>query len=121
MDKVSKTDALDESPAAKKRLKQEQEVIALMIRLYCKGKKHERGTSSICPACQELSDYAAERLQRCPVFESRSFCQFCKVHCYRATMRTRIAEVMRYSGPKMLWHKPLYALRHLRELRKHRR
>ncbi|MDR2586889.1 MAG: nitrous oxide-stimulated promoter family protein [Coriobacteriales bacterium] len=104
-----------------RRQAREQEVIALMIRLYCKGKKHERGAASVCPACQELTEYAAERLRRCPVVESRRFCQFCTVHCYRDAMRAQITEVMRYSGPKMLWHKPLYALRHLRELHKHRR
>jgi hypothetical protein len=117
----STPDKTDGSSAAKKRLAEEQAVIALMIRLYCKGRKHERGGALVCPACQELADYAAERLRYCPVAENRSFCQFCSVHCYRAAMRTRISEVMRYSGPKMLWYKPLYALHHLRELRKHRR
>ncbi|MDR0500137.1 MAG: nitrous oxide-stimulated promoter family protein [Coriobacteriales bacterium] len=120
---------------ASKSLVQEQQAIDLMIRLYCKGNKHndehksERScgrenicnTQSLCKDCQDLRDYAIERLARCPVVETRTFCQFCKIHCYRNSMRTKITDVMRYSGPKIIFYKPLYAIRHLLELRKHKK
>jgi hypothetical protein len=53
--------------------------------------------------------------------EERTFCQFCPVHCYRPDMRERIAMVMRYAGPRMIFHKPVWAIRHIIELRRQKR
>jgi hypothetical protein len=110
---------------AKKRLAEEQQVVDLMIRLYCKGAGHLRGADSgasgLCPACQRLRDYTAERNARCPFIQTRSFCQFCKVHCYRPEMRQSIIAVMRYSGPRILFYRPILAIKHLLQLRKHLR
>ena len=35
------------------------------------------------------------------------------VHCYQPQMREQIRQVMRYSGPRMLFHHPVMAIRHL--------
>ena len=37
----------------------------------------------------------------------------CNVHCYRPDMREKIREVMRFSGPLMIFHHPMEALRYI--------
>ena len=103
-------------------LAQEQEIVDTMIEIYCKGMKHERTKGSLCVTCRELQDYTVERNKRCPFLQTKtkSFCQFCESHCYSKKNRQAIIEVMRYAGPRMLWHRPFYAIKHLREVRRHR-
>lgn len=100
----------------------QQAVIDLMIRIYCKGLKHQsQNDFELCSDCHELALYARNRNDACPLMEERTFCQFCPIHCYRPEMRERIATVMRYSGPRMILHKPVWAIRHLIELRRQKR
>ena len=53
--------------------------------------------------------------------ETKTFCSNCRVHCYRPEMRTRIREVMRFSGPRMIFHNPVAAVRHVIETRAEKR
>ena len=92
------------------RIRREQQVVEKMIRLYCR--KHE-GNAELCVACNELLQYAYARLERCPFGEEKSTCRLCPRHCYRPIMRQRMQAVMRYAGPRMLWHHPTAAIRHL--------
>ena len=97
----------------------EKEVVSLMIRLYCR-KKH--GTKEgLCPACAELDAYAKSRSDHCPFMETKTFCNNCKVHCYKPEMRERIREVMRFSGPRMIFYHPILAVSHLIESKKEAR
>jgi len=82
-----------------------------MIRLYCE--KHHAPEELLHPECQELLQYALERLDKCPFQEHKSTCETCPVHCYRPELRERIREVMRYAGPRMLFRHPVLALLHL--------
>ena len=93
-----------------KKRQREKETVSLMIRLYCR-KKH--GGRILCPACAELDAYAKMRSDKCPFMESKTFCSNCKVHCYKPDMREKIREVMRFSGPRMIFHHPIMALRHV--------
>ena len=68
---------------------------------------------SLCPQCQALLDYAHQRLERCKFGEDKPSCTRCPVHCYKPAMREQIRQVMRYSGPRMLLHDPIMAIRHL--------
>ena len=97
---------------------QEKEVVAFMIALYC-HKKH--GGKELCPDCQSLTDYAWSKSDRCPFMENKTFCTNCHVHCYEPQMRERIREVMRFSGPRMIIHRPVMAIRHLAEQRKEKK
>ena len=81
-----------------------------MIRLYCRKKE---GNSELCPECRELLDYALLRLSRCKFGEKKTSCKRCPIHCYKPDMRQRMREVMRYSGPRMLFYEPLEAIRHI--------
>lgn len=71
----------------------------------------------LCDDCQQLLAYARQRLDRCPFGEQKGTCRQCPVHCYRASMASRMRQVMRWAGPRMLLHHPLMAVRHL--LREH--
>lgn len=96
----------------------EKQIVAEMIRLYCR-KKH--GQNELCPECAQLLQYASQRSDRCPFMETKTFCSNCRVHCYKAEMREKIRTVMRFSGPRMLFHHPVLALRHLIEDQKEKR
>mgnify|MGYP001775948585 CR=1 FL=1 len=98
------------TPNDKSRIREEQATIERMIRLYCRGKE---GNAELCPACEELRRYALARLDRCPFGERKTTCRLCPIHCYKPEMRERMRAVMRYAGPRMLWHHPVAALRHL--------
>lgn len=101
------------------RREQEKQTVSLMIRLYCK-KKH--GTKkALCPDCEALTRYAMKRSDKCPFMETKTFCSNCKVHCYKPEMREKIREVMRFSGPRMIFSHPIMALRHVIESKKEKR
>lgn len=96
----------------------EKETVSLMIRLYCR-KNH--GGRPLCPDCAALDAYARGRSDRCPFMETKTFCSNCSVHCYKPEMREKIRRVMRFSGPRMLFHHPVMALRHVIESKKEKR
>lgn len=92
------------------RIKREDRTVAAMIVLYCRRHHHQHG---LCAQCQELCDYARERLAKCPFQEGKTICAKCRVHCYKPEMRERIRTVMRYSGPRMLYRHPVMAIFHM--------
>lgn len=92
------------------RLARERHTIELMIGIFCRG--HHGSTGTLCPECQELLDYAMQRLDRCPYQENKPTCARCPIHCYKPAMRDRIRRVMRYAGPRMMLYHPLLAIRH---------
>ena len=98
-----------------KKRRKEQYVVEEMIRLYCR-KNHEgyeRKTGRMCPVCQELTEYARLRSEKCPFMENKTFCSNCRIHCYKPEMREKIRQVMRFSGPRMLLYHPVLAVWHV--------
>jgi len=98
------------------KLAREEKTVSEMIRLFCRGRHKPKGRG-LCPDCTELLAYAGARLEECPFGEKKGPCSKCSIHCYSPAMRKRVIEVMRYSGPRMLLHHPILALRHLRPRR----
>lgn len=96
----------------------EKETVSLMISIYCR-KKH--GGRALCPECKALNDYARRRSDVCPFMQTKTFCSNCRVHCYNRKMREKIREVMRFSGPRMIFHHPIMAVRHVVETKKEKR
>lgn len=94
----------------------EKRIVSQMIALYCKKKHGAKG--GLCPDCAALDAYAKQRSDKCPFMETKTFCSNCKVHCYKPEMRERIRDVMRFSGPRMLLHHPVTAVRHVIETKK---
>ena len=90
----------------------EKALIPGMIRTYCHGHHGTRG-KEICADCADLTEYALFRLGKCPLKENKKFCSFCRIHCYKPDYRVKIKAVMRYSGPRMLFTHPIFAIDHV--------
>ncbi len=97
----------------------EKQVVSQMIALYCRRKHHTKG--DLCPDCAALSRYACMRSDRCPFMETKTFCSNCRVHCYQPEMREKIREVMRFSGPRMIFYHPVAAIRHVVETKREKK
>ena len=102
----------------KTKREREKETVSLMIAIYCR-KNH--GGKELCPDCAALEAYARQRSDKCPFMETKTFCSNCKVHCYKKDMREKIREVMRFSGPRMIFYHPVMAIRHVIESKKEKR
>jgi len=92
------------------RLARELTTVRKMLLLFCRH-KHSSGTD-LCNQCSALETYAAKRLANCPFGQQKPTCGSCKVHCYRPGMKDRIQEVMRFSGPRMIYRHPILAMAH---------
>lgn len=88
----------------------EQRVVGEMIFLYCK-KKHK--SKELCEECKQVLAYCERKTRNCPFMEEKTFCSNCKEHCYSPKMREKIREVMRFSGPRMILHRPLLVIKHM--------
>ena len=66
----------------------------------------------LCSDCAELKEYAYARLDKCPWGEGKPACFKCQIHCYTPEKRAMIRNVMRYSGPRMVFQKPIYFIEH---------
>jgi hypothetical protein len=91
------------------KIEKEKRISFLMIDLYYKKRKNESISK------EELKEYVELRLDKCPFQENKTFCSNCKIHCYKKDMKEQIKKVMRYSGPKMIFHHPILAIKHLIE------
>lgn len=97
----------------------EKKLIPVMIRTYCRGNhKTERKAEGVkgkelCSKCKELAEYAEFKLEKCPFKKNKGFCSFCKIHCYKPEYRAEMKAVMRYSGSRMLFSHPIFALSHV--------
>jgi hypothetical protein len=67
----------------------------------------------LCLACHNISKYALDKLAKCPRMDIKTFCSVCPIHCYGKEEGEKIRKIMRYGGPRMLWHHPLMALKHI--------
>jgi hypothetical protein len=90
----------------------EFKTIVVMLRMYCRA---HCGTKAppLCDDCRELHDYARRRLERCVFGEAKPTCANCAVHCYKAVMRERVRQAMRWAGPRMIWRHPVLAVWHI--------
>ena len=91
------------------RKERERQTLQGMIGLYCRAK---HGGETLCESCMELQTYALQRLEKCPFMPDKPACAKCVIHCYRPAMRKRMKEVMRFAGPRMIWHYPRLAFLH---------
>jgi Nitrous oxide-stimulated promoter len=92
------------------RLLRELETIEAMTRIYC-ADHHD--APHPCADCQALTTYASKRLAVCTYGEDKPVCAKCQIHCYGKAMREKVRDVMRYSGPRMVFRHPWLALMHV--------
>lgn len=97
----------------------EKKVVSRMIAIYCRAKHNSK--DELCADCEELRQYALQRLDRCVFGEEKPTCVTCPIHCYKSEMRAKIKTVMRYSGPRMLFFHPIDTFRHLIQEKKRNR
>lgn len=100
------------------RIRIEKKTIDKMIRIFCRFKHNT--SDNLCEECQELHDYAFQRLINCPYQEEKPVCTECPIHCYKREMKERVKNVMRYAGPKMIFFHPYLAFMHLINEKFHR-
>jgi len=92
-------------------IQRENRTLRAMVGIYCRGTHGHKG--ALCSECTELTDYAAQRVARCPWGDAKPACAQCTIHCYKPAMRQRVIAVMRYAGPRMAVRHPVFALLHL--------
>jgi hypothetical protein len=90
----------------------EKKTVRAMVFLYCSG-RHGTTRGVLCESCAGLLDYSSGRLDRCPYGDEKPTCKECTIHCYKPDRREAMRQVMRYSGPRMLWRHPLLSIVHL--------
>lgn len=98
----------------------EVKYIPKMISIYCKGKHHTK-KGCLCDDCKELQEYALFRLSKCPFKENKNFCSFCHIHCYKENMRVKIKDVMKYSGPRLIFTHPIFSISHVIKMIKYKK
>lgn len=92
------------------KIEREKVVVEKMINLYC---RKNLNTHELPEEYRELLQYAHRRLDSCKFGNNKPACKRCPIHCYKPTMRQKIRAVMRWAGPRMLFHDPIAAIRHL--------
>jgi len=93
---------------------EERKTVREIVKIYCRGHHHVRESGhELCPDCEAIAAYADIRIAKCPRMAAKTFCSVCPIHCYAKPQRELILAIMRYSGPRMLWHHPIMAIRHI--------
>lgn len=105
----------------------EKKLIPVMILKHCRGnhkakRKEEKVLKKcLCSECTKLNEYALFRLEKCPFKKNKGFCSFCKIHCYIQEYKTKIKDVMRYAGPRMLFSHPIFSISHVVQMIKYKK
>ena len=99
------------------RIEREKHTVGIMIEMYCS--KHHNNVDSPCQDCNELIEFAIERINKCIFHKDKPVCSECQVHCYRKELREKIRTVMRFVGPRMIYQHPILGIRHLIDKRKY--
>ncbi len=102
---------LNKNKNSKKKIDYEKIVVKMMASYYCK--KHHYPEKNLCCNCEKLVEHAYLKLDKCFFGEDKPVCSECKIHCYSVAMRKRIKDIMRYSGPRMIYIHPIASLKHL--------
>ena len=77
-------------------VERQMKTLTRFVGVYCR-KKHAAGGSELCSHCEDLLNYARQRLAKCPL-DPKPACKNCPVHCYQPQYRARMREVMKFSG-----------------------
>jgi hypothetical protein len=89
------------------------------VRIYCRenhgGEKapfsiksldvteFEKGEVALCKACSRLLAYGLTMRMKCP-HDPKPMCKKCETQCYHGEYKSKIREVMKYSGIYMIKH-----------------
>lgn len=95
---------------AGKRISREINTVTRMVELY---ERRHPAPADAPEHYRNLLTYAVKRLEKCRYGEDKPACKQCPVHCYQPKLREEMKVIMRWAGPRMLWHHPILAVRHL--------
>jgi hypothetical protein len=108
------------------------------VAIYCKGNHaarvrvalvsdaealgvYGRKTPVVCEECAAHLRYAEARRAYCPR-DPKPFCAHCDTHCYRPSEGEWQRQMMRYAGPKSMWHgHAVDGIKHMLEARRWRK
>lgn len=93
------------------KVEKDKKTLEFMINIYCE-KKHKLGLNK-CSKCQELYEYAANRLDKCKFGENKTSCKKCTIHCFHSEKREQIKKVMRFSCPRIIFYRPHHYIRYI--------
>lgn len=97
----------------KTRIDVEAKTVQAMIEMYCKNNHSNHTIGKLCEECNELVNYSKQRVLNCKFKEKKPICGKCKIHCYKPDMKVKIKNVMRYSGPRMIYKHPIMMIKHV--------
>ncbi len=86
----------------------EKETFEKMIRIYC----HDHHANSLCLDCRALMTELEQVLGKCPFGDSKPLCSKCSIRCMGFEDRAKVLDVMRYSGPQMIYRHPALTVLH---------
>lgn len=95
----------------KSRRERESTIVKEMISMFCQSNHKTNG--KLCDDCQALTSYSEKRLQTCTFGEWKPVCKECPIHCYSTIRREQMRKVMQWTGPRMIYRKPLFAIVHI--------
>ena len=95
-------------------------ILAEFIKIYCSSRHKESPKKQwvhggnvevdlgiepplLCDECSDLLSYSVTRRAYCPQ-DPKPTCKNCEIHCYADGYRSRIREVMRFSGKRLILH-----------------
>jgi len=101
-----------------RKLRKDLRLLGLFIEMYCRANHQNRESEKtqvvaegfehltsralvLCPECTKLLKHAWVKRATCPL-DPKPACKHCPSHCYHATYRARIREVMRDSGKRLV-------------------
>lgn len=123
---------------AEEQVRKDTRTLADFVSIYCGGHHRERDRSPVvsdaaelgvygrkppvlCDECAEHLRYAEKRRAYCPK-DPKPFCAHCDTHCYKSDERSWQQGMMRYSGPRSVWHGyAIEGVKHALEARRYRR
>lgn len=121
-----------------KKVRNDTRIVAGLAAIYCAGNHRDRQRTPItsdasrlgvygrrvprvCEGCAEHIRYAEKRRAYCPR-NPKPFCAHCDIHCYKPDESEWQRQMMRYAGPRSIWHGyAIPGVKHALEARKWKR
>ncbi|MBN1193369.1 MAG: nitrous oxide-stimulated promoter family protein [Coriobacteriia bacterium] len=121
-----------------KQVRDDIRLVAAFAAIYCRGNHHGRERAPLvseasalgvygrkapvmCEECAEHIRYAEKRRAYCPK-DPKPFCAHCDTHCYKPDESEWQRQMMRYAGPRSVFHGyAIPGIKHALEARKWRK
>ncbi len=96
-------------------------LVTKMIGMYCKKHHVQEMKGQLCDDCGALLDYTSTRTRKCRNLENGTFCAHCTTPCYAPDKRGKMRQVMKFSGPRLIFYHPVWVMKHILEDRRNKR